>query len=124
MEDDRKAKILLEYGSMPAFIRQKLFEAFIDAAEIEERLTVSFYDHTPADQVAESYDSEELSGDLEEATYSTWNDAWEDNHDQLCQKLAEEYALMVFDSDSDMEEELLKYIMHIAAGMTMDGRSE
>jgi hypothetical protein len=123
MEDDRKAKILLEYGSMESFIQQKLFEAYVDAAEIEERLTVFFHDHIGPEQVAESYDAEELSGDPEEATYSTWNDAWEDNRDQISQRLAEEYALMVFDSDKDMEEELLKYIMHIADSITMDGQN-
>lgn len=121
MEPDKKAKILLEYGSMIVYLREKLIDVGIDDSEVEERLTTSFFDFIEPEQVRESYDSEELSGDPEEATYETWHDAWEDNSDPLCHRLAEEYSLMVFDSDGDMEDELVKYIMKVAVGISVDG---
>ena len=121
MEYNEKAKILLEYGSMAAYIREKLLKADVDDAEIEERISTFFFDFIDPKDIRESYDAEELSGDPEEATYETWHDAWEDNHDSFAQRLAEEYSLMIFNSDKDMEEELLMYIMKLAAGISVDG---
>lgn len=118
MTEQEKAKILLQYGSYVKYILKKLdrYELSPEDPVIEDMIQEEFLNNVDPEDIAEELrdheDTDIDEDDIEECTFSTWQDAWEFYEDNVIEEVVQKIlnAIDLDLNDIELSNEVYKIV--------------